>query len=37
MESVSMDGTHVRAHQSSAGAAGGSYQDIAKSVAGNSS
>ena len=37
MEWVSIDATYVRAHQSSAGAAGGDYQYIAKSVGGNSS
>lgn len=37
MDWVSIDGSHVRAHQSSAGAAVGSHQDIAKSVGGNSS
>ena len=37
MEWVSIDATYVRAHQSSAGAAGGSEQGIAKSVGGNSS
>ena len=34
MEWVSIDATHIRAHQSSAGAAGGDYQCIAKSVGG---
>ena len=37
MEWVSIDATHVRAHQSSAGSAGDDYQYIAKSVGGNSS
>lgn len=37
MEWVSIDATHVRAHQSSAGAAGGMNQYITKSVGGNSS
>ena len=37
MEWVSIDATHIRAHQSSAGAAGGDCQHIAKSVGGNSS
>ena len=37
MEWVSIDATHIRAHQSSTGAAGGSNQCIAKSVGGNSS
>lgn len=37
MEWVSIDGSHVRAHQSSAGAAGIEFQDIAKSAGGNSS
>ena len=37
LEWVSIDATHVRAHQSSAGSAGDDYQYIAKSVGGNSS
>ncbi len=37
VEWISIDATHVRAHQSSAGSAGGDHQCIAKSVGGNSS
>lgn len=37
MEWVSIDGTHIRAHQSSSGAAGGANQYITKGVGGNSS
>lgn len=37
MEWISIDATHIRAHQSSAGAAGGENQCIAKSAGGNSS
>ena len=36
-EWISIDATHVRAHQSSAGAVGGGHQNIAKSIGGNSS
>ncbi|WP_019958915.1 IS5 family transposase, partial [Vitreoscilla stercoraria] len=36
-EWVSIDATHIRAHQSSAGAVGGGDQSIAKSIGGNSS
>ena len=36
-EWISIDATHVRAHQSGAGAVGGGHQNIAKSIGGNSS